>query len=60
MTPAHTKRAVYILEDESRLKEFKKNALAHAKTFDIANILPQYEAYYNKVISYYNDLYFMI
>ena len=54
------KNAIYILEDETRLKEFKKNALAHAKTFDIANILPQYEAYYNKVISYYNDLDFMI
>ena len=54
------KNAVYILEDEKRLKEFKKNALAQAKTFDIANILPQYEAYYNKVISYYNDLDFMI
>lgn len=54
------KNAVYILEDETRLKEFKKNALAHAKTFDIANILPQYEAYYNKVISYYNDLDFVI
>ncbi len=54
------KNAIYILEDETRLKEFKKNALAHAKTFDIANILPLYEAYYNKVISYYNDLDFVI
>lgn len=54
------KNAVYILEDETRLNEFKKNALAHAKTFDIANILPLYEAYYNKVISYYNDLDFVI
>jgi N-acetyl-alpha-D-glucosaminyl L-malate synthase BshA len=52
--------AIYILQDETRLKEFKKNALAHAKTFDIANILPLYEAYYNKVISYYNDLDFVI
>lgn len=54
------KNAIYILEDEPRLKQFKKNALAHARTFDIAHILPLYEAYYNKVISYYNDLDFMI
>ncbi len=45
------KNAVYILEDETRLKEFKKNALAQAKTFDIANILPQYENYYNKILN---------
>lgn len=44
------KNAVYILSDENRLKEFKANALAHAKTFDIANILPKYEDYYNQVI----------
>ena len=54
------KNAVYILEDEARLKQFKKNAYAHAKTFDINNILPEYEAYYEKVIKYYNDLEFMI
>ena len=54
------KNAVYILEDETRLKQFKKNAYAHARTFDIENILPQYEAYYQKVIRNYNDLEFMI
>ncbi len=54
------KNAIYILEDEARLKQFKANALAHAKTFDIKNILPLYEAYYNKVISHYNDLDFVI
>ncbi len=54
------KNAIYILEDEARLKEFKANALAHAKTFDIKNILPQYEAYYTKVISQQNDLEFVI
>jgi N-acetyl-alpha-D-glucosaminyl L-malate synthase BshA len=54
------KNAIYILEDETRLKEFKKNALAHAKTFDITNILPLYEAYYDKVINHYNDLDFVI
>ncbi len=54
------KNAIYILEDEKRLKEFKRNALAHAQTFDIETILPQYEAYYNKVIAVSNDLDFII
>ena len=54
------KNAIYILEDEARLKLFKKSAYAHAKTFDINNILPQYEAYYEKVVRYNNDLEFMI
>ena len=54
------KNAIYILQDEARLKEFKANALAHAKTFDIKNILPQYEAYYTKVINQHNDLEFVI
>jgi len=44
------KNAIYILEDETRLKQFKANALAHAKTFDINNILPKYEAYYKKTM----------
>jgi L-malate glycosyltransferase len=44
------KNAVFILEDEGRLREFKRNALQQAKVFDIANILPQYEDYYNQVI----------
>ena len=54
------KNAIYILEDENRLMEFKASAYAQAKTFNIDNILPQYEAYYEKVIRYYNDLEFMI
>lgn len=54
------KNAGYILEDDARLKAFKKNALAQAKTFDISNILPQYENYYNQVIGFYNDLDFVI
>ena len=54
------KNAIYILEDEDRLNQFKKNAYAQARTFDIENILPKYEAYYKKVIRYYNDLEFMI
>jgi N-acetyl-alpha-D-glucosaminyl L-malate synthase BshA len=42
--------AVYILEDEARLREFKNNAYARAKTFDIENIMPLYEAYYEKTL----------
>src|SRR6201985_1322797 len=43
-------KAIYVLEDETRLKEFKENALARAKEFDLANILPLYENYYAEVI----------
>ena len=49
------KNAIYILEDDTRLKEFKKNALAQAKTFDIKNVLPQYEAYYERIIAYHAE-----
>jgi len=43
-------KAIYILEDEKRLQTFKDNALARAKEFDLANILPQYENFYVEVI----------
>lgn len=43
-------RAIYILEDDDRLNQFKENALAHAKTFELSNILPEYENYYQEVI----------
>src|SRR5476651_1655453 len=43
-------KAIYILEDEKRLQEFKENSLARAKEFDLANILPAYENYYVDVI----------
>jgi len=43
-------KAIYILEDEDRLAQFKENALARAKEFDLANILPIYESYYDEVI----------
>lgn len=54
------KNAIYILQDDSRLKEFKHNALQQARTFDIENILPLYEAYYKRVITLHNDLEFAI
>jgi N-acetyl-alpha-D-glucosaminyl L-malate synthase BshA len=43
------RNAIYILQDEN-LPIFKANALARAKEFDITNIVPQYERYYEKVL----------
>jgi N-acetyl-alpha-D-glucosaminyl L-malate synthase BshA len=42
--------AIYILSDAARLATFKENALARAKQFDLAKILPVYEKYYIEVI----------
>ena len=38
---------IHLLKDTDKLNEFKNNALAHAKTFDLPNILSQYEAIYH-------------
>lgn len=43
------KNAEYILQDEN-LPIFKANALAHAQEFDISNIVPKYEAYYERIL----------
>jgi N-acetyl-alpha-D-glucosaminyl L-malate synthase BshA len=43
-----TKNALFVLNDDN-LNTFKHNALKRAKEFDVANILPQYEAFYDKV-----------
>lgn len=51
--------AIYILEDEERLKLFKKEALLQAQRFDISNILPMYEKHYEQILQH-NDLEFMI
>lgn len=42
--------AIRILKDEKVLQQFRKNALAQAKRFDIKEILPQYEAYYEHIL----------
>lgn len=47
--------AIKILKDDTILKEFKANALEVAKKFDIKNILPKYEALYQKAIDDYKD-----
>ncbi len=44
-----TKNALFIL-DKDNLPKFKANALNQAKKFDIINILPVYENYYQKII----------
>jgi len=42
--------AIQLLEKEELLQNFRANALAQAQKFDIGNILPQYENYYERVI----------
>jgi len=43
--------AIYILEDSARLERFKEAALERAKDFQLANIMPLYEQYYQEVIT---------
>jgi L-malate glycosyltransferase len=43
------RNALEILKEEN-LPRFKANALARAKSFDLEVVVPQYEAYYKKVI----------
>ncbi|RFZ93017.1 N-acetyl-alpha-D-glucosaminyl L-malate synthase BshA [Mucilaginibacter conchicola] len=43
-------KAIYILEDEERLQQFKENALERAKQLQLSNIMPLYESYYEEVI----------
>ena len=45
-----SQNAIHILGNDDVLARFRKNALAHAKKFDIANILPQYEEYYQMIL----------
>jgi L-malate glycosyltransferase len=44
-----TSKSLFIL-DKNNLPSFKENALKRAKEFDISNILPLYENYYEKVL----------
>jgi len=46
--------ALMLLQDEELLKTYSRNALEQARKFDIGIILPQYEAYYEKVVSRFN------
>jgi len=33
------------------LQQFKDNAIAHARRFDISTIVPEYEALYNRFLA---------
>jgi len=44
-----TRKALFVL-DKDNLQTFKANALARAKEFDISQILPLYEGYYQRVM----------
>lgn len=44
-----TRKALFVL-DKNNLPTFKENALKRAKEFDISNILPIYESYYQKIM----------
>ena len=48
------KSALMLLENEDVLSKFRINAYEQAKRFDISVILPQYEAYYEKIVSKFN------
>jgi N-acetyl-alpha-D-glucosaminyl L-malate synthase BshA len=43
--------AITLLQDESLLDLFKKNAHEQADTFDITNVVPQYEALYDRFLN---------
>jgi L-malate glycosyltransferase len=47
---AMAKYVMNIISDEDTLNKFKANALAHAKKYDIDNIIPLYEKLYEKVV----------
>ena len=44
------RNAISILSDDSTLAQFKKQAMDHARKFDIREILPMYESLYNRVL----------
>jgi N-acetyl-alpha-D-glucosaminyl L-malate synthase BshA len=48
-----SQKAIYILSDEKRLKEFKKAAIEQARHFEKQHIIPMYEKLYADVIAAY-------
>lgn len=44
------KHAIDLLRNDEMLARFRANALSQARRFDIENILPDYEAYYEEVL----------
>ena len=45
-----SRQAIGILSDEEKLKQFKINAELHSRNFDIENVIPEYEALYNRFV----------
>lgn len=45
------KNAIYILEDDARLAEFKENAFNRANDFDLKKVMPVYVEYYKELIA---------
>ena len=45
-----SQQALSILKDDATLNRFKENAAAHAKKFDIKNIIPIYEKLYERFL----------
>jgi len=43
-------KALYLLENDEILLQFRRNAFAQAQRFDIHNVLPEYVDYYTEVI----------
>lgn len=50
------KNAMYILQDKNTLERFKENAYKHAQSFDLVNILPEYEKIYCDILKCKNYL----
>ena len=42
--------AIFLLEDEERLQQFRERARGRAEEFQVASIMPQYEAIYNQIL----------
>lgn len=51
-----TRDALDIITHPERLKEFKKNAIAHARKFEKQHIIPMYEKLYCKVVSNFREM----
>lgn len=43
--------AIQLLENDEMLQQFRQNALKQAQRFDLNNVLPDYENYYEEVIN---------
>ncbi len=45
-----SKKAIQLLSDEKKLKQFKENAITQAEEFDIDKVIPVYEDLYNRFL----------